>query len=63
MWNWHENIRERKDRSVNPYGHQGPVFDDLEYTDHYKTNAPEYDGTAKKATDKFISRMNKRNAD
>ena len=62
-WNWHPTIRERKDRKVNPYKSVlSVVLDDLEYTDYYKTNAPEHDGSAKKTTDKFISRMNKSNA-
>lgn len=63
MFNYSGPIRERKDRKVNPYRNDRIVFDDLEYTDYYKTNAPDHDGTAKNATNKFISRMNRRNED
>ena len=45
-------------RSVIKTGNYGPVLDDLEYTDYYKTNAPDCND-GRKSTEKFIARMNK----
>ena len=53
------NIRERLGRPVLKTGNYGPVLDDLEYTDYYKTNAPDCND-GRKSTEKFIARMNKK---
>jgi hypothetical protein len=54
------NIRERLGRPVITIHNDGPVLDDLEYTDYYKTNAPDCND-GRKSTERFIARMNKRN--
>jgi hypothetical protein len=53
------NIRERLGRPVITIYNDGPVLDDLEYTDYYKTNAPKCND-GRKSTERFISRMNKK---
>ena len=52
-------INDTKDRQQVKIEQDGPVLDDLEYTDFYKVNAPHVD-SGRKSTEKFIDRMNKK---
>ena len=57
-------INDTKDRPLLGLDIDNPILDDLEYTDFYKTNSPpKYCSTGKESTEKYIKKMNKKEAE